>query len=278
MPRPISLEDASSTEQRAAHNFARITGATVKLEDTGLRNGAVDLSATYPNGEVHIIEVTSTLDADQEKYTREALRFMAAAEEAYTGSAAWLIGFRRGWRAQTGRSRAGDGRLLATHLIMLEQELETGTVVWGGEEIKLPNDFGFDELYISLIDLKASESGLHPSFNAGVREDSSPFCERLERYLLRSAGIQRKRKKLVLEAERLGATARHLYLSTTPTGAWSSLGIFQPRECNRDIELPDGVDSVWIEGPRGVLAVFQRDVGWKTHDLHAGFDLFEGVH
>ena len=254
-------KQANKDEWRAAAHIARALHVLPLLEDDNSQPGMVDLVLENPSEGLEIIEVTSTIDRSFAENQRIAGNYLDQVEELYEGRGRWILDFGMDWKPLRKSSRSP--KALVEVLNRIEANVR-GPISQGSSlNFAVSHELGFTDLRVSLFAYPSDTPSIDYSLHAKASFKGT-FTFALQDFLERDAVVANKIRKLKREAERLSATRCHLYLLASSTGANGHLlPVRSVSEEWEPLELPDGLDVLWLEGGTGETARFERETGWS---------------
>lgn len=242
-------------ERRAARNLYQLTGYEPFLWDTAGRQRAVDILLRGGLGGSAVAEVSSAFDPLLQRDTDNTFRFESEIRSGYDGEASWVLHFRKGWEIPPTKQRRLLAARVRDELLDREESRESGplrTCEWAYARHDPAGQPGVRVgAWDARVDSRVQRS-VHDSFTQFFDGD-----------LMRS-----KRQKLISAAHTLGASARHLYLFTTPAGVQASLGAAHIWDlADGAFCLPQGVDCLWLDGMSTSIRRFSAEAGWTVYAI-----------
>lgn len=238
-------------EHRAARVVYRFTGHEPHLWDTDGRERASDIILRTDGTPIAVVEVSSTYDPLLRRDMHNCDLLEAEMNAGYERSRHWILHMKRGWQIPPQRER----RRLAHHIRKeLEGRKDDGFLrsaewlfAWGADDEE------------SRIEIRGWDSRVPPTMRVGSAHLAA---------FLDSDLIQGKRSKLRADAEGLEVPARHLYLSTTPTGSHAHIATTHAWDlADGAFVLPPDLDEIWLDSRGATVRRFARDVGWTEYRL-----------
>ncbi|MDI6024477.1 hypothetical protein QBL02_13095 [Leucobacter sp. UT-8R-CII-1-4] len=249
-----------SDDWRCAIAIHKATGILPFLEDTGGKQGAVDLRIWEP-GQEALIEVTTTTIDPIRKQNNFLYDFIEKVRFHYTGNSRWVLSFGHGWHLAPKKQQKPEE--LAIHL----KSLESTMLPPNEGKFLIDEVFGVRVLSALLISRNSGQPWISSSLSTNA-EHSSNYALNLQRYLHNDTVVRRKREKLASQSLAHGVDQKHLFLLVVAFGPNSNLlPIISPYSPWEDLELPLEIDTVWLEGGTGTLACFSRGEGWKFFEI-----------
>lgn len=254
------LQRANKDEWRAAAHIARALRVLPQLEDDNSQPGMVDLVLEDADGRLEIIEVTSTIDGSFAEAQRIVGAYLDKVEELYDGRGRWILGFGRNWKPL--RKSPRDPGALVEVMKQIEADVDGRISQGNSQSFTASQDLGFTDLTLSLFSYPSDTPSIDYSLNA-KSSFKGAFAFALQDYLHRDEVIAGKVRKLKREAGRLSAARCHLYLLVAAVGEKGHLlPIRSASQPWGQIELPDGINVLWLDGGTGETARFDRESGW----------------
>lgn len=252
--------NGDSGELKAAIILTSLLGVQVRDRDKGGRQKAVDLTITYSDQRVGVVEVTSTTDVEYAQQVHRVRKLEQELGAAYKGHKLWALDLTRGWSVP--KDFASFAGQLAERLHELEQSSE------GCDDASVWNWVNVEE------NIRAS---IRPGKSTGIEfigwdgripdRPGSRYLDRLNQFLRTSPLINdRKLPKLSEEAQLLGAVEQHLYIHVASLGQNASLLPATPAQISQGtLDAPEQLTDLWLDGNNGGIFHWNKKAGWKFH-------------